>query len=63
MTKGNEQGYKEKLVDNREEILQKRRARKLPSDTTSILKAWWQSHSKWPYPTTLSSSSKFCGKH
>ncbi|MFS7898337.1 putative transcription factor Homeodomain-TALE-KNOX family [Helianthus anomalus] len=20
-------------------------------DTTSLLKAWWQSHSKWPYPT------------
>ncbi|KAE8656622.1 Homeobox protein knotted-1-like 3 [Hibiscus syriacus] len=22
-----------------------------PGDTTSVLKAWWQSHSKWPYPT------------
>ncbi|XP_028070051.1 uncharacterized protein LOC114272527 isoform X3 [Camellia sinensis] len=45
------QGYKEKLVDNREEILRKRRVGKLPGDTTSVLKAWWQSHSKWPYPT------------
>ncbi|CAL5400478.1 unnamed protein product [Camellia sinensis] len=45
------QGYKEKLVDIREEILRKRRAGKLPGDTTSLLKAWWQSHSKWPYPT------------
>lgn len=45
------QGYKEKLVDIREEILRKRRAGKLPGDTTSVLKAWWQSHSKWPYPT------------
>ncbi|TYJ29197.1 hypothetical protein E1A91_A06G054600v1 [Gossypium mustelinum] len=45
------QGYKEKIVDVREEILRKRRAGKLPGDTTSILKAWWQSHSKWPYPT------------
>ncbi|CAN4103609.1 unnamed protein product [Withania somnifera] len=45
------QGYKEKIVDIREEILRKRRAGKLPGDTTSILKAWWQSHSKWPYPT------------
>ncbi|XVE63592.1 hypothetical protein DITRI_Ditri07aG0032200 [Diplodiscus trichospermus] len=45
------QGYKEKIVDVREEILRKRRAGKLPGDTTSSLKAWWQSHSKWPYPT------------
>ncbi|URE45642.1 homeobox protein [Musa troglodytarum] len=45
------QGYKEKIVDIREEILRKRRAGKLPGDTTSTLKAWWQSHSKWPYPT------------
>ncbi|KAL5772752.1 hypothetical protein ACOSP7_012363 [Xanthoceras sorbifolium] len=45
------QGYKEKIVDIREEILRKRRAGKLPGDTTSLLKAWWQSHSKWPYPT------------
>ncbi|XP_052203368.1 homeobox protein knotted-1-like 3 isoform X2 [Diospyros lotus] len=45
------EGYKEKIVDIREEILRKRRAGKLPGDTTSVLKAWWQSHSKWPYPT------------
>ncbi|CAI0629561.1 unnamed protein product [Linum tenue] len=45
------QGYKEKLLDIREEILRKRRAGKLPGDTTSVLKSWWQSHSKWPYPT------------
>ncbi|XP_044464231.1 homeobox protein knotted-1-like 3 isoform X2 [Mangifera indica] len=45
------QGYKEKIVDVREEILRKRRAGKLPGDTTSVLKAWWQSHCKWPYPT------------
>jgi hypothetical protein len=44
-------GYKEKIVDIREEILRKRRAGKLPGDTTSVLKSWWQSHSKWPYPT------------
>lgn len=44
-------GYKEKIVDVREEILRKRRAGKLPVDTTSTLKAWWQSHAKWPYPT------------
>ncbi|KAI3454234.1 hypothetical protein Pfo_010897 [Paulownia fortunei] len=44
-------GYKEKIVDIREEILRKRRAGKLPGDTTSVLKEWWQSHSKWPYPT------------
>ncbi|XP_078433386.1 homeobox protein knotted-1-like 13 isoform X2 [Wolffia australiana] len=45
------QDYKEKIIDIREEILRKRRAGKLPGDTTSVLKAWWQSHSKWPYPT------------
>ncbi|ONK59595.1 uncharacterized protein A4U43_C08F8080 [Asparagus officinalis] len=45
------QGYKEKIVDIREEILRKRRAGKLPGDTTSLLKAWWQAHAKWPYPT------------
>ncbi|CAA2953958.1 homeobox knotted-1-like LET12 isoform X2 [Olea europaea subsp. europaea] len=45
------QGYKEKIVDVREEILRKRRAGKLPGDTTSVLKTWWQTHSKWPYPT------------
>ncbi|KAG2607526.1 homeobox protein knotted-1-like 11 isoform X2 [Panicum virgatum] len=45
------QGYREKLVDIREEIMRKRRAGKLPGDTASTLKAWWQAHSKWPYPT------------
>lgn len=45
------QGYRAKIADVREEILRKRRAGKLPGDTTSRLKAWWQSHSKWPYPT------------
>lgn len=45
------QGYKEKIVDIREEILRKRRAGKLPGETTSLLKSWWKSHSKWPYPT------------
>jgi hypothetical protein len=38
-------------VDIREEIMRKRRAGKLPGDTASTLKAWWQAHSKWPYPT------------
>ncbi|KAG6530252.1 hypothetical protein ZIOFF_012475 [Zingiber officinale] len=45
------QGYKDKIIDIRDEILRKRRAGKLPGDSTSMLKAWWQSHSKWPYPT------------
>lgn len=45
------QGYRDKLVDIREEIMRKRRAGKLPGDTASTLKAWWQAHSKWPYPT------------
>lgn len=53
------QGYKEKIADIREEILRKRRAGKLPGDTTSLLKAWWQSHSKWPYPTVSVSIFKF----
>ncbi|KAK9716500.1 hypothetical protein RND81_06G237700 [Saponaria officinalis] len=45
------QGFKSKIEDVREEILRKRRAGKLPGDTTSVLKSWWQQHSKWPYPT------------
>ncbi|XP_076921184.1 homeobox protein knotted-1-like 7 [Bidens hawaiensis] len=45
------QGFRLKIEDVREEILRKRRARKLPGDTTSVLKDWWQQHSKWPYPT------------
>lgn len=44
-------GYKDRIVDVREEILRKRRAGKLPGDTTSVLKAWWHAHAKWPYPT------------
>ncbi|XP_024375368.1 homeobox protein knotted-1-like 3 isoform X2 [Physcomitrium patens] len=45
------QGYRARIVDVREEILRKRRAGKLPEGTTTVLKAWWQAHSKWPYPT------------
>ncbi|ESQ53975.1 hypothetical protein EUTSA_v10025443mg [Eutrema salsugineum] len=45
------QGFKEKIEDIREEIMRKRRAGKLPGDTTSVLKEWWRTHSKWPYPT------------
>ncbi|XP_076913639.1 homeobox protein knotted-1-like 7 [Bidens hawaiensis] len=45
------QGFRSKIEDVREEILRKRRAGKLPGDTTSVLKDWWQQHPKWPYPT------------
>ncbi|KAJ3695537.1 hypothetical protein LUZ60_000914 [Juncus effusus] len=45
------QDFKAKIADIREEILRKRRAGKLPGDTASLLKSWWQSHSQWPYPT------------
>ncbi|CAI9093904.1 OLC1v1029505C2 [Oldenlandia corymbosa var. corymbosa] len=45
------QGFRSRIEDVREEILRKRRAGKLPGDTTSVLKTWWQQHSKWPYPT------------
>eukprot|EP00252_Welwitschia_mirabilis_P008495 TRINITY_DN2038_c0_g1_i1.p1 TRINITY_DN2038_c0_g1~~TRINITY_DN2038_c0_g1_i1.p1 ORF type:complete len:376 (+),score=84.15 TRINITY_DN2038_c0_g1_i1:638-1765(+) len=45
------QGYRSRIHDIREEILRKRRAGKLPGDTTTVLKTWWQAHSKWPYPT------------
>ncbi|XP_076923584.1 homeobox protein knotted-1-like 7 [Bidens hawaiensis] len=45
------QGFRSKIEDVREEILRKRRAGKLPGDTTSVLKDWWQQHSNWPYPT------------
>lgn len=49
------QGYRDKISDVREEIMRKRRAGKLPGDTTAVLKAWWNAHSKWPYPTVVSS--------
>ncbi|XP_010533731.1 PREDICTED: homeobox protein HD1 [Tarenaya hassleriana] len=45
------QGFKSRIEDVREEILRKRRAGKLPGDTTTVLKNWWQLHAKWPYPT------------
>eukprot|EP00850_Spirogloea_muscicola_P019990 SM000204S05852 [mRNA] locus=s204:234037:236596:+ [translate_table: standard] len=45
------QGYRARIEDVREEIMRKRRAGKLPGDTTQVLKAWWNSHAKWPYPT------------
>ncbi|KAF8081008.1 hypothetical protein N665_0910s0009 [Sinapis alba] len=45
------QGFKSRIEDVREEIMRKRRAGKLPGDTTTILKNWWQQHCKWPYPT------------
>ncbi|XP_042406924.1 homeobox protein knotted-1-like 3 [Zingiber officinale] len=45
------QGFRSRIEDVREEILRKRRAGKLPGDTTSILKQWWLQNSKWPYPT------------
>lgn len=51
-----EQGFKSRIEDVREEILRKRRAGKLPGDTTTVLKNWWQQHSKWPYPTVSQTS-------
>ena len=47
-------------MDIREEIMRKRRAGKLPGDTTSVLKEWWRTHSKWPYPTVNTLAEKFC---
>eukprot|EP00271_Cylindrocystis_brebissonii_P017919 TRINITY_DN4877_c0_g1_i5.p1 TRINITY_DN4877_c0_g1~~TRINITY_DN4877_c0_g1_i5.p1 ORF type:complete len:202 (+),score=43.55 TRINITY_DN4877_c0_g1_i5:293-898(+) len=44
-------GYRDKICDVRDEIMRKRRAGKLPGDTTAVLKTWWNAHSKWPYPT------------
>ncbi|XP_077247626.1 homeobox protein HD1-like [Tasmannia lanceolata] len=45
------QGFRSRIEDVREEILRKRRAGKLPGDTSLVLKNWWQQHAKWPYPT------------
>ncbi|RZC46763.1 hypothetical protein C5167_039715 [Papaver somniferum] len=45
------QGFRSRIEDVREEILRKRRAGKLPGDTTSVLKNWWKQHAKWPYLT------------
>ncbi|KAL0903589.1 hypothetical protein M5K25_027978 [Dendrobium thyrsiflorum] len=44
-------GYKEKIMGIRERFLLKRTAVRVTGDTASLLKAWWRSHSKWPYPT------------
>ncbi|KAL7224489.1 hypothetical protein ACSBR1_025862 [Camellia fascicularis] len=44
---------KSRIEDVRDQILRKRRAGKLPSDTTSVLKNWWQQHAKWPYSTVV----------
>lgn len=52
------QGFRSRIEDVREEILRKRRAGKLPGDTTSVLKNWWEQHSKWPYPTVRISFRK-----
>jgi hypothetical protein len=39
--------------------MRKRRAGKLPGDTAATLKAWWQAHSKWPYPTVRDTIPSF----
>ncbi|KAL9276497.1 hypothetical protein ACSQ67_025959 [Phaseolus vulgaris] len=43
-----ERGYRENIVDIREEIQRRARSSRV---TPSLLKAWWRSHSKGPYPT------------
>ncbi|KAH7405260.1 hypothetical protein KP509_15G063000 [Ceratopteris richardii] len=45
------QNYKSTITDVREEIMRKRKAGKLPASTTFQLRKWWDSHSKWPYPS------------
>lgn len=57
------QGFKSRIEDVREEILRKRRAGKLPGDTTTVLKNWWQQHSKWPYPTVSKEKHKQTNKN
>ncbi|KAK8918834.1 Homeobox protein knotted-1-like 3 [Platanthera zijinensis] len=47
------QEYQKQMMDISEQFILKRRAVGLPGETASLLKAWWQSHSKWPYPTDL----------
>ncbi|KAL6501633.1 Homeobox protein knotted-1-like 7 [Orobanche gracilis] len=56
------QGFKSRIEDVREEILRKRRAGKLPGDTTTVLKNWWQQHSKWPYPTNSDDGRDVAGR-
>lgn len=43
--------YESKLKNVHEEILRKRRAGKLPGNTTNVLRDWWTAHAQWPYPT------------
>ena len=45
------QGYRSRIEDIREEIRRKERAVKLRKGATTVLKAWWQSHSDRPFPT------------
>ncbi|KAF3683753.1 Homeobox protein HD1 [Capsicum annuum] len=45
------QGFRSRIEDMRKEILRKIRARKIPGDTTIVLKNWSQQHSKCTYPT------------
>ncbi|CAI5468420.1 unnamed protein product [Closterium sp. Yama58-4] len=45
------EGFRARLLGVREEIMRKRRAGKLPGNTTQVLKAWWNEHIQWPYPT------------
>ncbi|KAH7314842.1 hypothetical protein KP509_21G023400 [Ceratopteris richardii] len=43
--------YFSRLKEVRDEIFRKRRAGKLPEDTTNSLRDWWLTHEGWPYPT------------
>lgn len=51
------QNYASELKNVRHEIIRKRRAGKLPENTTTVLKDWWNAHSKWPYPTEQDKAS------
>ncbi|PHU05366.1 Homeobox protein knotted-1-like 3 [Capsicum chinense] len=52
------QGFRSRIEDMRKEILRKKRAGKIPGDTTIVLKNWSQQHSKCTYPTLADSVFK-----
>lgn len=38
----------------RKEFLKRRKKGKLPKDARMTLLNWWNTHSRWPYPTVMS---------
>ncbi|OMO63145.1 homeobox protein knotted-1-like 7-like protein [Corchorus capsularis] len=56
---GNAPGFKSRIEDVKGNFVKRRKDGKLPGDTITVPKNWWQQQSEWPYPTAaLAESSK-----